>query len=61
MSMLSTAVPRMELAAVAIFALVAAYWLVTRIVLARARRGGQGIGSFTPGTRVWSTSQPRPA
>ena len=39
-----------KLAAVVIFALVAAYWLVTRIVLARARRGGQGIGSFTPGT-----------
>lgn len=48
--MVSSAIPRIELAAVVILGLVAAYWVVTRIVLARARRGGQNIGSFTPGT-----------
>ena len=50
MTMLSTAIFRIELAGVVIFGLVAAYWLVTRLVLSRARRGGQSINSFTPGT-----------
>jgi thiol-disulfide isomerase/thioredoxin len=51
MSMLSTVVARTELAAAVIAGLVAAYWLITRMALARARRaGGQNIARFTPGT-----------
>jgi thiol-disulfide isomerase/thioredoxin len=50
MNAMSAAVGRIELAGIVILGLVAAYWLVTRFVLARARRGGQGIASFTPGT-----------
>ncbi len=43
-------VARLELALLLIGGLAAAYWIITRVVLARARRGARGIGRFTPGT-----------